>query len=372
MEEDIMAKQHAPFRYDYVGSFLRPEKLKEARKALEEGKITAEELKAVEDEAIRDLVKKQKEAGYHVITDGEFRRSTWHLDFMWGFEGVAHKKTEQGIAFQGEDAMLDDTWLTGKIRVGTHPFVEHFRFVKALEDEHTVAKQTIPAPAQFFAQMLIPGNLEQTRKVYKTDEELMEDIAEGYRKVIRDLYDAGCRNLQLDDCTWGLLVAEEFAGSREEIQGSAEKFVKVNNLAIQNQPEDLVITTHVCRGNYHSAYFSSGAYDPISKPLFGEEQVDAFYLEYDDERSGSFAPLAEVTGEKKVVLGLITTKSPVLEEKEEVKKRIYEAAKYIPLDRLYLSPQCGFASCEIGNKLTEEEQWAKLALVKEIAEEVWG
>ena len=372
MEEDIMAKQHAPFRYDYVGSFLRPEKLKEARKALEEGKITAEELKAVEDEAIRDLVKKQKEAGYHVITDGEFRRSTWHLDFMWGFEGVAHKKTEQGIAFQGENAMLDDTWLTGKIRVGTHPFVEHFRFVKALEDEHTVAKQTIPAPAQFFAQMLIPGNLEQTRKVYKTDEELMEDIAEGYRKVIRDLYDAGCRNLQLDDCTWGLLVAEGFAGSREEIQESAEKFVKVNNLVIQNQPEDLVITTHVCRGNYHSAYFSSGAYDPIAKPLFGEEQVDAFYLEYDDERSGSFAPLAEVTGEKKVVLGLITTKSPVLEEKEEVKKRIYEAAKYIPLDRLYLSPQCGFASCEIGNKLTEEEQWAKLALVKEIAEEVWG
>ena len=202
MEEDIMAKQHAPFRYDYVGSFLRPEKLKEARKALEEGKITAAELKAVEDEAIRDLVKKQKEAGYHVITDGEFRRSTWHLDFMWGFEGVAHKKTEQGIAFQGEDAMLDDTWLTGKIRVGTHPFVEHFRFVKALEDEHTVAKQTIPAPAQFFAQMLIPGNLEQTRKFYKTDEELMEDIAEGYRKVIRNLYDAGCRNLQLDDCTW--------------------------------------------------------------------------------------------------------------------------------------------------------------------------
>lgn len=367
-----MAKQHAPFRYDYVGSFLRPEKLKEARKALEEGKITAEELKAVEDESIRDLVKKQKEAGYHVITDGEFRRSTWHLDFMWGFEGVAHKKTEQGIAFQGEDAMLDDTWLTGKIRVGTHPFVEHFRFVKALEDEHTVAKQTIPAPAQFFAQMLIPGNLEQTRKFYKTDEELMEDIAEGYRKVIRNLYDAGCRNLQLDDCTWGLLVSEGFAGSREEIQESAEKFVKVNNLAIQNQPEDLVITTHVCRGNYHSAYFSSGAYDPIAKPLFGEEQVDAFYLEYDDERSGSFAPLAEVTGEKKVVLGLITTKSPVLEEKEEVKKRIYEAAKYIPLDRLYLSPQCGFASCEIGNKLTEEEQWAKLALVKEIAEEVWG
>ena len=368
-----MAKQNTPFRYDYVGSFLRPETLKEARSKYEAGIITKEELTSVEDQEIRALVEKQKAAGYKVLTDGEFRRATWHLDFMWGFDGVGHSKTETGLPFHGEAAMIDDTYLTGKVAVtGEHPFVEHFRFVKDLEDEHTVAKQTIPAPAQFFAQMLIPGNLEQTRKVYKTDEELMEDIAEGYRKVIRDLYDVGCRNLQLDDCTWGLLVAEGFAGSREEIQESAEKFVKVNNLVIQNQPEDLVITTHVCRGNYHSAYFSSGAYDPIAKPLFGEEQVDAFYLEYDDERSGNFAPLAEVTGEKKVVLGLITTKSPVLEEKEEVKKRIYEAAKYIPLDRLYLSPQCGFASCEIGNKLTEEEQWAKLALVKEIAEEVWG
>ena len=367
-----MGVHQIPFRYDYVGSFLRPEELKEARKAFEEGTITAEALKEAEDQAILDLVRKQKEAGYHVITDGEFRRSTWHLDFMWGFEGVAHKKTEQGIAFQGEAALIDDTWLTGKIRVNHHPFVDHFRFLKALEDDQTVAKQTIPAPAQFFEQMVIPGNLEQTRKYYKTDEELSEDIAAGYRKVIRDLYDAGCRNLQFDDCTWGLLVAEGFTSGKDELQEISEKLVKVNNLAIEGKPEDLVITTHVCRGNYHSAYFSSGAYDPIAEPLFGGENVDAYYLEYDDERSGSFAPLAKVSGEKKVVLGLITTKSPVLENKEEVKKRIYEAAEYIPLDRLYLSPQCGFASCEIGNKLTEEEQWAKLALVKEIAEEVWG
>lgn len=367
----MMKKQQVPFRYDYVGSFLRPEYLKQARKDREEGKISEEELRKVEDQAILDLVRKQKEAGYQVITDGEFRRSTWHLDFMWGFEGVSHKKTAKGIAFCGEAALIDDTWLTGKIRVSDHPFIEHFRFIKALEDEHTVAKQTIPAPAQFFEQMIIPGNLEQTRKFYKTDEELIEDIAKGYQKVIRDFYDAGCRNLQFDDCTWGLLVSEEFTKSREELERTAEKLVKVNNLAIQGKPEDLVITTHVCRGNYHSAYFSSGAYDPIAVPLFGAEQVDAYYLEYDDERSGGFEPLKEVTGEKKVVLGLITTKSPILEKKEEVKKRIYEAAKYIPLERLCLSPQCGFASCEIGNKLTEEEQWAKLALVKEIAEEVW-
>lgn len=370
-----MSKLNTPFRYDYVGSFLRPEKLKKARADFEAGTITAVELKAVEDECILDLVEKQKRAGYHVITDGEFRRATWHLDFMWGFEGVAHKKTEKGVAFCGEDALIDDTWLTGKITVGNHPFVEHYKFVKALEDENTVAKQTIPAPAQFFQQMIIPVNLETTRKFYPSDEELIEDIAKGYRKVIRDLYDAGCRNIQFDDCTWGVLVAEgsvERYGKDTDLASITEKLLKVNNMAIEGKPDDLVINTHVCRGNYHSAYFSSGAYNPVAKPLFGRENVDAYYLEFDDERSGGFEPLKEITGDKKVVLGLITSKNAKLEDKQMIKERIYEAAKYIPLDRLYLSPQCGFASCEIGNKLTEEEQWAKLALVKEIAEEVWG
>ncbi|MGN1377871.1 MAG: 5-methyltetrahydropteroyltriglutamate--homocysteine S-methyltransferase [Dorea sp.] len=369
-----MEKKQTPFRYDYVGSFLRPAYLKEARKNYEEGKITAGELKSVEDRAITELVEKQKKAGYHVITDGEFRRATWHLDFMWGFDGVAHKKTEKGVAFHGEPALIDDTWLTGKISVGQHPFVEHFKFVKALEDDDTVAKQTIPAPAQFFQQMIIPDNLETTRKYYPADDELIKDIAEGYRKVIRDLYDAGCRNIQFDDCTWGVLVAEGSVkryGNDTDFDSIAEEFLKVNNLAIEGKPEDLVINTHVCRGNYHSAYFSSGAYDPVAEPLFGRENVDTYYLEFDDERSGGFEPLKYISGNKKVVLGLITTKSPELENKEEVIARIREAAKYVPLERLYLSPQCGFASCEIGNKLTEEEQWAKLALVKEIAEEVW-
>lgn len=370
-----MSKKNTPFRYDYVGSFLRPEKLKNARRLFENGSISAEDLKTVEDEAIRELVAKQKKAGYHVITDGEFRRATWHLDFMWGFDGVAHKKTETGVGFHGEPALIDDTWLTGKISVGEHPFVEHYRFIKALEDDDTVAKQTIPAPAQFFQQMIVPVNLESTRKFYPTDEKLIEDIAKGYQKVIKDLYQAGCRNLQLDDCTWGVLVAEGSVnryGEGVDFDTIAEKLLKVNNVALEGKPDDMVVNTHVCRGNYHSTYFSSGAYDPVAEPLFGREKVDSYYLEFDDERSGGFEPLKYVSEGKKVVLGLITTKSPVLEDKDAVKARIYEAAKIIPLERLCLSPQCGFASCEIGNKLTEEEQWAKLALVKEIAEEVWG
>ena len=273
-----MSKLHTPFRYDYVGSFLRPERLKKARADYESGKINKAELIAVEDDCIRELVAKVKELGYHVITDGEFRRSTWHLDFMWGFNGVEHRKTVDGnTTFDAEAAMIDDTYMVGKISVKNHPFVE-------------------------------------------------------YKKLM----------------------------------------LKLNNEVVAAAPEDLLINTHVCRGNYHSTFFSSGAYDSVADLLFGEENVNAYYLEYDDERSGGFAPLAKVSGDKKVVLGLVTTKTPALENKELVINRIHEAVKYVPLDRLYLSPQCGFASCEIGNKLTEEEQWAKLKLVKEIAEEVWG
>ena len=304
-----MNKANTPFRYDYVGSFLRPAGLKQARADFQNGKIGADELKVAEDQAIRELVAKQQSAGYHVITDGEFRRATWHLDFMWGFHGVGHSRTEKGLPFHGENAMLDDTYLTGEVGVDSHPFVEHFRFVKALEDENTVAKLTIPAPAQFLEQMVMPFAMENTSKYYPNIEKLVED---------------------------------------------------------------LVINTHVCRGNFHSTYASSGAYDSVAKTLLARENVTAYYLEFDDARSGGFEPLAAVSGEKKVVLGLVTTKRPELEDKAAVIARIHDAAKYIPIDRLCLSPQCGFASCEIGNKLTEAQQWAKLALVKEIAEEVWG
>ncbi|WP_417139078.1 5-methyltetrahydropteroyltriglutamate--homocysteine methyltransferase, partial [Ruminococcus sp.] len=285
-------------------------------------------------------------------------------------------KTQTGLPFHGEAAMIDDTYLTGKVSVGDHPFVEHFKFVKALEDENTVAKQTIPAPAQFLEQMIMPFALENTKKYYNDTEELVQDIAKGYRKVIADLYAAGCRNIQFDDCSWGMIVDPNakaiFGVDDAGLEDIKRLLLRINNLAIEGKPEDLVITTHVCRGNFHSTYASSGAYDSVAETLFAGENVSAYYLEFDDERSGGFEPLKAVSGDKKVVLGLITSKKPELEDKQTVIDRIHDAAKYISLDRLCLSPQCGFASCEIGNKLTEEEQWAKLALVKEIAEEVWG
>ena len=372
-----MSNLQTPFRYDFVGSFLRPEKLKKARRQFNEGKIDAAALKKVEDEAITELVSKIKELGYHVITDGEFRRATWHLDFMWGFDGIGHTPTKTGLPFHGEAAMVDDTYIVGKIGLtGEHPFVDHFRFVKALEDENTVAKQTIPSPAQFLAQFTMPFNRGCTEKHYPNEQELVNDIVAAYGKVIDDLYAAGCRNLQLDDCTWGMFADKIghtlYGTTREGIVEFQKAHKDINDKVIANAPKDMIINTHVCRGNFHSTYASEGAYDSVADILFGEENVNAYSLEFDHERSGGFAPLAKVSGEKKVVLGLITTKSPVLEDKQLVIDRIHDAAKYIPLERLYLSPQCGFASCEIGNKLTEEEQWAKLRLVKEVAEEVWG
>lgn len=377
MEDEKMSNVTTPCRYDFVGSFLRPARLKKARRSFDEGKVSYEELKKVEDDAITELIEKTKELGYHVITDGEFRRATWHLDFMWGFDGIDHTPTTTGLPFHGEAAMVDDTFIDGKVGIsGEHPFVEHFRFVKAFEDENTVAKQTMPSPAQFYAQFTMPFNHEQTEKFYATDEELAADIVKAYGKVIDDLYAAGCRNIQLDDCTWGMLADKTgpmLYGTTPEGAVEVQKRHKdINNQVIANAPKDMIINTHVCRGNFHSTYANSGAYDPVAEVLFGEENVNAYFLEFDDERSGGFEPLSKVSGDKKVVLGLVTTKSPELEDKDEVIKRIHEAEKYIPLDRLYLSPQCGFASCEIGNKLNEEQQWAKLALVKEVAEEVWG
>ena len=372
-----MSNLKTPFRYDFVGSFLRPERLKEARRAFDNGNIGYDELKKVEDETITELVSKLKELGYHVITDGEFRRATWYLDFMWALDGVGHKPTKTGLPFHGEDALVDDTYLVGKLKLsGEHPFVDHFRFVKQFEDENTVAKQTIPSPAQFLAQFLFPFNLESTFAHYESEEAFIDDVVEVYNEFIRQLYDAGCRNLQLDDCTWGMFTNKSgsilFGTTKEGTVEVQKKYKDVNNRVIDAAPDDLVVTTHVCRGNYHSTYISSGPYDAVADVLLGEENVSAFFLEFDDERSGGFEPLAKVPEDKKVVLGLVTTKRPELEDKAVLHARIKEASKYVPLERLYLSPQCGFASCEIGNKLTEEEQWAKLRLVKEVAEEVWG
>ena len=278
------------------------------------------------------------------------------------------------LVAHGED---EDTYMVGKISVKNHPFVEHFKFVKALEDENTVAKQTIPSPGQFYAYFTGAELLYKTIEIYGSEEAFAEDVIKAYSEFVQEIYAAGCRNLQFDDCVWGGMVDAKMAvaltGRRgDKLEEYKKLLLELNNQVVAQAPEDLVINTHVCRGNYHSTFFSSGAYDSVADLLFGEENVNAYYLEYDDKRSGGFAPLAKVSGDKKVVLGLITTKIPQLEDKGKVIARIHEAEKYVPLDRLYLSPQCGFASCEIGNKLTEEEQWEKLKLVKEIAEEVWG
>ncbi len=371
-----MSKQNITYRTDVVGSFLRPAELKEARAKFADGQISASDLRVVEDRLITELIKKQKAHGLHFITDGEYRRSYWHLDFMWGFNGVEHIELDHGYQFHGEETTKGSLQLTGNISGENHPFINDFKFVKQFEEEGVEAKQTIPAPAQFLAELFRGKNTENTRRFYPNTEELIEDIAKAYRTFFREIYEAGCRTVQLDDCTWGMIVDDDFwksmAGTGFTLEHEALQYLHVNNLAIEGKPEGLTINTHVCRGNYHSCYATKGAYDPVAPYLFAKENVDTYYLEYDDERSGSFEPLKYLSDNKKVVLGLITTKSPVLENPDEVIARINEAAKYIPLDRLYLSPQCGFASCEIGNKLTEDEQWAKVDLVQEIARRVWG
>ena len=371
--------KNAPFRADVVGSFLRPDVLKQARADFAAGVIDAGALRAVEDEAIRDLVAKQKAAGLHVITDGEFRRSYWHLDFMWGLQGIERRTSRTGYQFHDEETTADTAVVTGKISGESHPFVEHFKFVKALEEEGQMARQTIPAPAQTYSEVILDrcdGQQESLRAVYPTDEELIADIAAAYRTVLADLYAAGCRNVQFDDCTWGIYCDRDFVAktgmSPVDIQKVSELGVAINNAALEGKPADLVVNTHVCRGNYHSTYAFEGGYDPVAPYLFANEDVNAFYLEFDTPRAGGFEPLAHVAAGKKVVLGLVTSKQPGLEDEELLVRRINEAAQYVPLEDLCLSPQCGFASCECGNKLTEEEQWAKVALVQRVAKRVWG
>ncbi|GAB3046572.1 5-methyltetrahydropteroyltriglutamate--homocysteine S-methyltransferase [Virgibacillus ainsalahensis] len=365
----------APFRFDNVGSFLRPDKLKKARASFAEGSLSESELKRIEDEFIVYLIQKQKDVGLQVITDGEFRRSWWHLDFMWGLNGVKKETIGQGYIFNDEETRPETACLIGKISGENHPFVEHFSFIQQYATDGVVARQTIPAPAQFFAELQRAENKEVTDQLYPDTDELVADIAKAYHTVITDLYNAGCRNVQIDDCTWGMLVgtnnkaAQQVGANGEEV---GELYLRVNNLAIENLPEDLVITTHVCRGNYHSTWASSGGYDPIADLLFAKENVSAFYLEYDTDRAGDFSPLQHVSDKKLVVLGLFSSKTGELEDREVIKSRIQEASKYVDINRLCISPQCGFASTEEGNILTEEQQWNKLRLIKEVADDVWG
>ncbi|MBP2654553.1 MAG: methionine synthase (cobalamin-independent) [Firmicutes bacterium] len=373
--ENTTKRTSAPFRYDIVGSFLRPQAIKEARETFATGKITQTELTCVEDDEIMKLIDKQKKIGLKAVTDGEFRRSYWHLDFFWGFEGVEHVIMDHGYFFHGEETRADSARLSGKIRFSGHPFLAHYRFLKQMAGDDVIARQTIPAPAQFFAEIVRDVNKDEIVKYYSDGEELYSDISDAYRKAILAFYKLGCRNIQLDDCTWGMICDKNFwstmAGEGYDIQELQNIYLRLNNDAIKGLPDDMMVTTHICRGNYHSTWATSGGYDPVAKTLFGNENVSAYYLEYDTERAGDFSPLKEVSGDKLVVLGLVSSKTGDLENKEKIIARIHEAAQYVPADRLCLSPQCGFASTEEGNILTEEQQWRKLAFIKEIAEEVW-
>lgn len=362
--------------HEIVGSFLRPEKLKKAREAYAKEEISAKELETIEDEAIRDLVTQQKEVGLKFISDGEFRRSYWHLDFFWGLTGVEHIQLEQGYLFHGEETRADSARLSGKVKFNPqHPVFKEYQFLADISDGLPV-RQSIPAPAQFFAELVRGSNEEQVNAIYPDREELFSDIAVAYNQTILALYDLGLRHLKLDDCTWGMLVDKDFWQSMTNGEFDANDlialYLELNNRALENLPKDLHVTTHICRGNYHSTWASSGGYEPVAEDLFGKENVEAFFLEFDDDRSGGFEPLRFVPEDKKVVLGLVTSKDGKLEDKETVIKRIKEASQYVPLERLSLSPQCGFASTEEGNILTEADQWKKLQLIVEIADEVWG
>jgi methionine synthase II (cobalamin-independent) len=368
-------RELTPFRYDVVGSYLRPKSLKEARVKFAKGIISREDLKKVEDIEITKLIEKQKEVGLKVITDGEFRRSWWHLDFMWGLNGVEKLDIDKGYQFHGLETRAQTAGLSDKITGENHPFVEHFKFIQQFAEKGVIARQAIPAPAQFLAELQRAENQEVTNKFYGNINDLVNDIAKAYQTVIKDLYDAGCRSLQLDDCTWGMFCDKKYWEARQNSDANlkelAELYVKVNNLSISKHPENMVVTTHVCRGNYHSTWASSGGYEPIAEILFETENVDGFYLEFDTDRAGDFSPLRFLGTEKQVVLGIVSSKIGELEDKTAVINRIKEATQYVDINNICVSPQCGFASTEEGNILTEEQQWNKIILLKEIADEIW-
>lgn len=359
-----------PFRYDHVGSLLRSDALVQAREQYKTGQLTYEALTAVENEEITRLVQKQKENGVLAITDGEYRRSWWHFDFLGGLDGVEYYEKEEGLEFHKMETRKEGIRLTGKVDFSTHAFIDHFKFLHSVAGD-AVVKQTIPSP-----NMLV-RRVDLNEDVYDNVDDFRQDTIRAYRKAIQAFYDAGCRYLQLDDTSWADLFSQE--GHDKLIAKGLDPAEELKvlqlmiNESIAEKPADLTITMHICRGNYKSNYFTSGGYDYASEAIFGGLNVDGLFLEFDDERSGSFEPLKYVNRpDLKIVLGLVTSKFGELEDKEQIKARIAEAATYVPLEQLCLSPQCGFSSTEEGNILTEDEQWRKLRFVKEIAEEVWG
>lgn len=360
----------APFRADHVGSLLRPQRIHQARKDFQEGTITKEELYAIETEEIKRVVDKQLEVGLKAVTDGEFRRRFWHTDFMEHLNGVEGYVPEQGFAFKGEETERYDVRVTGKVSFNPdHPHIREFIEFKEIVGNRAVAKQTIPSPNQFFNAGI--RNID----IYPDVEEYADDIIQTYRDVIKAFYDAGCRYLQLDDVYIAGLNAPEipFNDSGYDREELIELALRVANSVLEDKPEDLTITTHLCRGNYRSKWAFEGSYAKIAPTLFAKEKVNGFFLEYDDDRSGDFKPLEHIPNDgPRVVLGVFTSKHGTLEDKANIKARIKEASQYVPLENICISPQCGFASTHHGNILTEEEQWQKLKYIVDISKEIWG
>ena len=367
-----MQRKKPPFRADHVGSILRTAAIKEARAKREKGQITAAQLKEVEDREIEKIIKKQEEIGLQLATDGEYRRAWWHFDFYSMLSGVELYELDHGIQFQGVQTKAQSIRVKGKIGFADHPMLEHFKFLKA----HTrvVPKMTIPSPSVFHFR-LEPNAV--SKQVYASRDAIFDDLAKAYQDAVRAFHAAGCRYLQFDDTAWAYLCSqEELKKARDrglDVDHLQETYTRTINKALEVKPADMVITTHVCRGNFRSTWIASGGYEPVAENLLARCNYDGYFLEYDTERAGGFEPLRFLPkGNKIVVLGLVTSKSGRLEPRDAITRRIEEATKYIALDQLCLSPQCGFASTEEGNILAEDEQWAKLRMIVELAAEVWA
>lgn len=365
-----MGIEKIPFRADHVGSLLRPTVIHQARKDFQEGKISAEALHKIETTEIKRIVDKQIEVGLEAVTDGEFRRRFWHTDFLEQLNGVEGYVPEKGYAFKKGETERYDIRVTGKVSFNpNHPFIHDFVEFNEIVAGRAVAKQTIPSPNQLFNQGV------RNKAIYPDLDAYADDVIQTYRNVLQAFYEAGCRYLQFDDVYIAGLSAPDIPFNDGEV--TREKLIqlalRVINEVLEDKPQDLYITTHLCRGNYRSDWAFSGSYDLIAPTLFAKENVDGFFLEYDDERSGDFHPLSYIPkGGPRVVLGLVTSKIGELEDKEVIKARIKEATENIPLDQLCLSPQCGFASTHHGNELTEDQQWEKLRYIVELSKEFWG
>ncbi len=366
-----MPRANPPFRAEHVGSLLRPAVLKAARARHERGEIDAAELAFIEDREIESAIRRQEEIGLQSVTDGEFRRAFWNYDFLGRLDGVETYLGERKIRFQGAQPKPVMLRVIGRLGYRAHPMTEHFRFVKARA--RTVPKMTIPSPSSLhfrYGRDAVPVS------IYPDMDEFYSDLGETYRQAVRAFADAGCRYLQLDEVNFTYLcdpkLREVVAARGENPDELPHIYARMINTALSGAPAGMTRAMHLCRGNFRSAFVASGGYEPVAEVLFNEVDIDAYFMEYDSERAGGFEPLRLVPRGKMVVLGIVTSKSGTLESKDVLKRRIDEAARFVSLDQLCLSPQCGFASTEEGNILSEDEQWAKLRLVVEVADEVWG